>query len=80
MIELNVKDMTCGRVSAVTRALTSVDPEARVEVELEIGRVRFAGRGSASELTRALAAAGYAADVSTAQRPAVPAKKGCCCS
>ncbi|HEX6268300.1 MAG TPA: heavy-metal-associated domain-containing protein [Burkholderiales bacterium] len=65
MIELSVKDMTCGHCAgAVTRAVKSVDPQANVEVDLESKRVRVDGGKPAEELIRALHAAGY---------PAVPA-------
>ena len=66
MIELNVKEMTCGHcVGAVTRAVKSVDPSAGVQVDLQSGRVRVDGRSAAGELIKALEQAGYPAfDVS----------------
>ena len=56
MIELRVNDMTCGHcVTAVARAVKSVDPEADVQVDLESKRVRVSGRSSAEALSKALA-------------------------
>jgi len=62
MIELRVEGMTCGHcVSAVTRAVKAVDPEANVQVDLGSGRVRVEGRSSADALGKAIADAGYPA-------------------
>lgn len=80
MIELKVQNMTCGHcVSAVTRAVKSVEPDAAVQVDLESGRVRVDGRSAAGELIKALEDAGYPA--SPAQGEATPTpRKGCCCA
>jgi len=80
MIELNVKEMTCGHcVGAVTRAVKSVDPSAAVQVDLPSGRVRIEGRSAAGQLIKALDDAGYPA--SPAQGAASPTpRKGCCCA
>lgn len=79
MVELSVKDMTCGHcVSAVTRAVKAVDPQAEVQVDLGSKRVRVEGRSPADELIRALDAAGYLAAPVTAQMPETRARKGCC--
>ena len=81
MIELNVKDMTCGQcVAAVTRAVKAADPRANVEVDLESKRVRVEGGRSADALIRSLSEAGYAAVPAGTQAPAAAARKGCCCS
>ena len=81
MIELSVKDTTCGHcIRVVTRAVKSVDPQANVEVDLAGGRVRVEGGKSADELIRALDAAGYPAARAGTQAPAAAARKGCCCS
>ena len=78
MIELRVEGMTCGHcVSAVTRAVKAVDPEANVHVDLGIGRVRVDGRSSADALGKAIAEAGYPASLAGEQAPA--RKKGGCC-
>jgi len=80
MIELRVEGMTCGHcVSAVTRAVKAVDPEANVHVDLGIGRVRVDGRSSADALGKAIAEAGYPASPAGEQAPAAARKKGGCC-
>ena len=80
MIELRVEGMTCGHcVSAVTRAVKAVDPEANVRVDLESGRVRVDGRNSADALGRAIAEAGYPASAAGEQAPAAARRKGGCC-
>ena len=69
MIELSVQGMTCGHcVSAVTRAVKTVDPEADIQVDLGTGRVRVEGRSSAEALGKAIADAGYPAAAATAPK------------
>lgn len=81
MIELSVKDVTCGHcLSAVTRAVKAVDPQASVQVDLEGKRVRIEGRRSADEVMQALEEAGYPAELAPAQSPAAAATKRCSCS
>ena len=81
MIELNVKDMTCGHcVSAVTRAVRAVDPSAEVQVDLGSKRVRVGGRSSADQLIRALNDAGYPAFTASGPVPAAAKRGGCCCT
>lgn len=80
MIELNVKEMTCGHcVAAVTRAVKSVDPSAAVQVDLQSGRVRVDGRSVAAELIKALEDAGYPASPAQGEASPTPSK-GCCCA
>ena len=80
MIELRVEGMTCGHcVSAVTRAVKAVDPEANVEVDLGTGKVRVAGRSSAEALGKAIAEAGYPAAPAGEQAAAAAVRKGGCC-
>lgn len=79
MLELKVNDMTCGHcVSAVTRAVQSVDPQAAVQVDLQGGRVRIDGRSPAGELIKALDEAGYPAAPAGTPAAATP-KEGACC-
>jgi copper chaperone len=81
MIELRVEGMTCGHcVSAVTRAVKAIDPEANVQVDLGAGRVRVEGRSSAEVLGKAITEAGYAAAPAGAQAPAAARTKGGCCA
>ena len=62
MIELTVKDMTCGHcVSTVTKALKAVDPQASVEVDLANKRVRVETQQAVETLTQALQQAGFPA-------------------
>lgn len=80
MIELNVKEMTCGHcVAAVTRAVKSVDPSAAVQVDLESARVCIDGRSAAGELIKALEDAGYPASPAQGEASPTPSK-GCCCA
>lgn len=82
MIELNVKDMTCGHcVGAVTRAVKSVDAAASMDVDLQNKRVRVESGAPAQALIRALGDAGYPAAVAEAGAAVGATKKsGCCCS
>ena len=51
MLEFQVQGMSCGHcVKAVTQAVQSVQPEARVEIDLEAGRVRIDGAGDAARI------------------------------
>lgn len=80
MTELSVQNMTCGHcVSAVTKAVKSIDPSAVVQVDLEKARVRVEGGGDVRRLIGALEEAGYPAAAlgSEAAAPAVK-KSGCC--
>jgi copper chaperone len=77
MIELRVEGMTCGHcVSAVTRAVKAVDPEANVQVDLEAGRVRVDGRSTAEALGKAIAEAGYPAAPAGEQAQAAARSEG----
>ena len=79
MIELRVENMTCGHcVSAVTRAVKSVDPDAAVQVDLRNSGVTIDGKGAEDALIRALNAAGYPAAAPGA-KPVEARRKGCCC-
>jgi copper chaperone len=79
MLDLEVASMTCGHcVRAVTQAVRTVDPEARVEVDLGSKRVRVVGRSTAEELIRVLGAAGYAARPAGDATKASASRKGCC--
>jgi copper chaperone len=79
MTELLIQNMTCGHcVSAVTRAIRSVDPQAEVQVDLKSGRVRVDGASAPGDLAKALDQAGYPAAQAESTTPA-PARRGCCC-
>ena len=60
MIEFDVQDMSCGHcVSVVTKALKTVDPQARVEVDLPGHKVRVESTDDRQTRAEALAEAGY---------------------
>ena len=61
MITFEVGDMSCGHcVAAITEAVKSVDPAARVEVDLAARAVRIEPAGAdASALADAIREAGY---------------------
>lgn len=63
---MQVDGMTCqGCVNAVTKAIQRLDPGARVEVDLDHGRVHVTTRAQSIEVAQALNAAGYEAQAMT---------------
>ena len=73
MPTFEVNDMTCGHcVNAITKAVRSVDGEARVLVDLPTHRVQIETTESdASEFSHAIKGAGYT-PVQLADAPALP--------
>jgi copper chaperone len=62
MIELEVKDMSCGHcVGVITKTIKSLDPSATVEVDLPTHRVKVETGTPAEAVMSALAEAGYPA-------------------
>ena len=60
MYELKVEGMSCGHcVSAVTRAVQSVDAAAKVEVDLAQQKVRVDSAASLDDVKAAVEEAGY---------------------
>jgi copper chaperone len=60
MIEFQVEGMSCQHcVAAVTKAVKAIDADARVQVELQSGRVLVESTGDARQLGDAIAEAGY---------------------
>ena len=60
MHQFSVSDMTCGHcVSAVTKAVKSVDAQAKVEVSLSDKRVAVRSSLSQQEIAEAIREAGY---------------------
>lgn len=61
MLTFEVKDMTCGHcVSAITKALKEVDPEAQVQVNLADKQVQIeAAHSDLQTLMTAMQDAGY---------------------
>ncbi len=63
---MQVEGMTCqGCVNAVTKAIQRLDPGAKVEVDLEHGRVHVVTTAQTLEVAQALDAAGYEATAMT---------------
>lgn len=62
MHALKVEGMTCGHcVARVTQAVKSVDPAARVEIDLAGKQLRLESDCELADITEALAEAGYPA-------------------
>ena len=63
---MQVEGMTCqGCVNAVTKAIQRLDPAAKVDVDLEHGRVHVVTTAQTLEVAQALDAAGYEAQAMT---------------
>ncbi len=61
MIELSLPTMSCGHcVRSVTEAVLRLDPQARVEVDLEARRARIETSQPVEAVRAALAEEGYA--------------------
>ena len=62
MFELNVEGMSCGHCAGrVSKAISQVDPAAKVEVDLSANLVRVDSSASPQELADAVTEAGYLA-------------------
>ncbi|MCO5100694.1 MAG: cation transporter [Burkholderiaceae bacterium] len=62
MSTFDVKGMTCGHcIQAVTKAVRELDAQARVDVDLEGGKVQVDSTMPPSAIERAIAEAGYEA-------------------
>ena len=60
MIQYEVPAMTCGGCArAITRAVQSIDPQARVETDVDAKRVSITSNADEAKLTTALTEAGY---------------------
>jgi copper chaperone len=63
---MQVEGMSCqGCVEKVTRTVRELDPEAKVEADLEHGRLHVTTRAQSVEVAEALSAAGYEATAMT---------------
>lgn len=59
-MDFQVQGMTCGHcVKAVTQAVQSVDPQAKVQVDLAGGRVQVDSQQDAAVIARAIEEEGY---------------------
>ncbi len=64
MIRFQVSQMTCGGgARSVTNAVKSVDPEAKVEIDIAAGRVVIDRAAGEQELVTVIREAGYEASV-----------------
>jgi copper chaperone len=60
MFEFTVADMSCGHcVSAITKAVKEVEPQAVVEVDLAAKTVRVDGTSNADGIRDAISRAGF---------------------
>jgi copper chaperone len=63
---MQVEGMTCqGCVNSVTKAIQRLDPSAKVEVDLDHGRVHVTTYAQSTDVAKALDAAGYEARAMT---------------
>lgn len=82
MVTFEVNDMTCGHcASTITRAVRSVDQQAKVQVDLAAHRVQIEPTAAdPQQLGDAIAQAGYTpVPVQAATVVPKPAKAGGCC-
>jgi len=60
MIELTIEDMTCGGcVASITRVVRGLDPDAKVEADIETKRVCIDSPIDTDAVMAAIAHAGY---------------------
>lgn len=60
MREFNLPDMTCGHcASTVTKAVKQLDPDAKVEVDLNAKKAKVDSREEQLQIAAALTEAGY---------------------
>jgi copper chaperone len=86
MMTFSVNDMTCGHcVSTIIKAVSAIDPGARVQADVATHRVQIEpGQAGAEQLIAAIQQAGYTPvaienAVGSAVAAGVPARKGGCC-
>ena len=61
---LNVQKMTCNHcIRSVTAAVHTIDPQAKVEVDLASGTVRIDGSPDEAATARAIREAGFTVEV-----------------
>ncbi|MFM0228362.1 heavy-metal-associated domain-containing protein [Paraburkholderia dipogonis] len=59
-MEFAIPDMSCGGcASAITRAVTSLDPAAKLEVDVPVKIVKVTSALAAEQLIEAIEAAGF---------------------
>ncbi len=59
-MELTINDMTCGGcVASVTRAVTNIDPAAKLDIDISTKHVKIDSGIAPEQLLAAIEAAGY---------------------
>lgn len=77
MITLDVKNMSCQHcVKSVTGAIQALDAAAKVQVDLQTGKVQVDTRAATDAVVGAVSEAGYPAALAKGPAPA-PAAKSC---
>lgn len=62
MLQFHIPDMTCGGcVNAITRALQHIDPQIRIEADLDQHELRVETTAAKDRVETALAEAGFSA-------------------
>ncbi len=86
MNTFEINDMTCGHcVGVITKAIKSVAPGADVQIDLAAHRVTInSAEADQTTLGKAITDAGYTPVaieniVGASDKPAAPARSGCCC-
>lgn len=78
-MQFHVPSMTCGHcVRTITRAIQSLDPQARVDVDLDAQLVAVTGTLTSDQVVAALAVQDYAATPVSMTAPAAKSAGGCC--
>ncbi|MBB5055000.1 copper chaperone [Afipia massiliensis] len=64
MVYLKISNMNCGGCAAtVTKALKSIDADARIDVDQALKIVRLESRAGVEQISAVLRSAGYPAEV-----------------
>lgn len=64
MLRFHVPDMSCGGCAkSVTKALSSVDPQARIDIDLGARQVGVESAAPETDFVAALLEAGYPAEI-----------------
>jgi len=84
MTTFEVKDMTCGHcIKAITQAVLTVDPTAKVQIDLSSHQVQIESASAETELSHAIVKAGYSPIAKTAEQgssaPFKTTSRRCCC-
>ena len=79
MLRYTVEDMTCGHcVQTITRAVTALDPAAKVSIDLATKTVEVTGGADNDAIVGAIREAGYTPVAASQAGAAAPAAPSCC--